>query len=140
MAGHHRVRVYTNGNPTDVEVDIRKDGRRASSSVAPASRRPPARRQPAPDGAPVAVEFRVVGTPAAQVRIDDGRHSVRLGDVVHARRGAGVPPALGPQRRRDGDLGHRHARVVTGAPVVVQIAEGRVPEVSGSAAFHAGGG
>lgn len=138
-AGHHRLSIWTNGKPTDLEIDV-AEGLEARVLVGrtgvTTSSGPVAGPDPA-DAVPV--EFRVVGTPAAQVRVGDGR------EIVQAGRAFTLPLTPGPHpfsvRSADGTaIWATGTLEVTGAPVVVQIAEGRVPEVSGSASFHAGGG
>jgi hypothetical protein len=137
-AGHHRLSLWTNGTPTAVELDVAEAtearvlvGRTGvTTSTGPVA-------APAPADV-VPVEFRVVGTPAAQVRVGDGRQVVQAGRAFTLALTPGPHPLS--VRSEDGTaIWATGTLEVTGAPVVVQIAEGRVPEVSGSASFHAGG-
>lgn len=141
--GPHVVRIYTNGNPTDVPVDLKVGvgariiaGRTGISVAAPTDA--PAAAVPV---GPVPVEFRYVGNGGAQLRIDNTRpHSVQPGQDVKLDLQAGVHPMS--IRSTDGTViwASGSLEILAGQPIVVQIGEGRMPEVSGSGAFHAGGG
>lgn len=139
QTGPSQLRVYTNGLPTDVPIDIREDevtrvlvGR---TGISMTTERPAA---PAAEG-PVPVEFRVVGGAGAQVRLDAGRHAVQAGTNVTLDLQPGPHPLS--VRSADGTaIWATGTLQVHGGPVVVQIAEGRMPEVSGGASFQAGGG
>jgi hypothetical protein len=139
VTGHHLLRLYTNGNPTDLPIDIAEDQEArvlvGRSGVTTTTGPAPA----APDvTVPVPVEFRVVGTPGAQIRVGDGRHVVRSGAVFSLQ----LVPGSHPMSVRSADgtaIWATGTLEITGSPVVVQISEGRMPEVSGSAAFTGGG-
>jgi hypothetical protein len=136
--GHHRVSLWTNGKPTDVELDVAEgqEARVLVGRTGVTTSSGPISTPPAADA--VAVEFRVVGTPGAQVRVDDGRHAVQSGRTFTLELAPGAHPLS--VRSADGTaIWATGTLQVTGSPVVVQIAEGRVPEVSGSGSFSAGG-
>jgi hypothetical protein len=135
--GKHLVRVYVAGTPQDypVELDARaartflvgRTGTTVSDTVAAA-----------PVSGPARVGLRVVGVQGAQVRIDGRREVLQAG----AELALDLPP--GPHalsvRSLDGTAVWSTGTLeVSGGPVVVQISEGRVPEVSGGAVFHSGG-
>jgi hypothetical protein len=141
--GRHTVRLYVGGKPEDVPVDLVAGsetrivvGRNGISSSST--------RVAAAAAGPSPVEFRLVGSGAAQIRVDSARHAIEPGQNVSLTLPAGnhalsvrssdgtVIWASGTLEIGGGEIG--------GGPLVVLIAEGRMPEVSGRGAFHAGGG
>ncbi|MCB9683767.1 MAG: hypothetical protein H6738_19825 [Alphaproteobacteria bacterium] len=134
--GAHQVRVYVAGNPTDLDVVAAagttihvlagKTGVTTQTTGAAASA--------------VADQFevsvRVVGVPAVQIRLDDGRQVVQSGpDTVLV---------LAPGQHRlsirsaDGTAIWSTGILEVHGKAVLQLSEGRMPEVSGGATFHAG--
>jgi len=140
VGGSHVVRVYVDGNPQDVNVDIQPGSEthvlvgRTGVSVTKAET------QPASDVDAVSVELRVVGGGAAQIRVDGERHHLSGGDRLTLT----LPPGSHAMSVRSSDGTAIWAAgtlsLTGGAPVVVQIAEGRLPEVGGPGRFDPGGG
>lgn len=138
--GPHLVRIYTNGDPTDVPVAL-ATGVGARIVVGRSGISLAAVEQAAVVATgPVPVEFRFVGNGGAQLRIDSKPHSVQPGHDLKLDLPAGVHPIS--VRSTDGTAiwASGSLEVVPGRPMVVQLSEGRLPEVSGAGAYHAGGG
>lgn len=137
--GPHILRVYTNGNPVDHELVIRPEetsrvvvgrtGITLDTLAAPASD---------PD-APTPVEFRILGIDA-QIRLDDQRLMMASGERTTLELAPGEHRLS--VRSRDGTIvwARGTLEVGLGERLIVQIAEGRLPELSGSGTFHAAGG
>jgi len=140
VGGSHVVRVYVDGSPQDVNVDIHPGNEthvlvgRTGVSVTRSETQPPG-----PVDA-VAVELRVVGGGAAQIRVDGERHRLSGGDRLTLTLQPG-PHAMSV-RSQDGTAiwAAGTLSLTGGTPVVVQIAEGRLPEVGGPGRFEPGGG
>jgi hypothetical protein len=140
VGGPHVVRVYVDGNPQDVSVEIQPGHEthvlvgRSGISVTKAEVA-----APGPVDA-VSVELRVVGGGAAQVRVDGARHTLSGGDRLTL----SLPPGPHAMSVRSSDGTAIWAAgtlsLTGGAPVVVQITEGRMPEVGGPGRFDPGGG
>jgi hypothetical protein len=140
VVGKHLVKLYVSGVPADVPVEVTsakevrvlvgRTGVSVSENLLPA----------AGEIATVDVEMRVVGGGAVQIRVDGNKHPVSGGDRLKLT----LPP--GPHamsvRSSDGTViwAAGTLNLVGGAPVVLQIAEGRVPEVSGPAKYEPAGG
>lgn len=138
--GLHMVRIYTNGNPTDVPVDL-TDGAGTRIVVGRTGISLAAVDQPVAEATgPISVEFRFVGQGGAQLRVDKKPHAVQPGQDLTLALGAGVHPIS--VRSTDGTAiwATGTLEVAPGRPMVVQLSEGRMPEVSGAGAWHPGGG
>ncbi len=139
-AGPHELRVYTQGEPTNLPI-VLKAGKELSvvvgrtgitleeSAVASA---------PA-DAATVPVEFRCVGAPL-QIRLDRERLQLAEGDKVSVdlapgRHEMSVRNAAGTVMWATGTLEVQPRR-----GLVVQVSDGRMPELFGPGRFHARGG
>jgi hypothetical protein len=143
VPGRHQLRVYTSGQPTDFPLDIQPGqgtwvvvGRTGISLDSLAGEQA-ATLVPAED-ALVPVEFRSLGG-GAQLRVDDQRLLLGSGQRLDVELDAGdhalsVRSADGTVVWATGTL-----EVDRGDRLVVQIAEGRLPEISGAGRFHAGG-
>ena len=138
-AGPHTLRIYTHGDPEDFPVQIEPDaqtrvvvGRTGITldSLAAA---------PADPATPVAVELRSVGG-SAQVRLADRRIELDNGERVSVQLAPGDHRMS--VRSRDGTViwATGVLEVGVGEGLVVQVAEGRLPELSGAGRFHASGG
>lgn len=137
--GRHVLRVYVGGNATDVPLTLLSGqvervlvGR---TGISTATAEPPA----ASTG-PQAVEFRMLGDIGARLRLDKLSQPV---DAAHAWR-VDLAPGGHPLSIRSADgtaIWATGELVVTGgAPIVVLLTEGRLPEVSGPATFRPAGG
>ncbi len=137
--GPHLVRVYAQGKPADQQVNL-VDGAnvrvvvgRGGVSVEEAT---------ASDDQPtvVPVEFRVLGARGASLRIGDERHAINAGDRLSL--DLDVGPHLISVRSSDGTVIWASGRlsVTGGAPLVIHLGEGRMPEVSGGGRFDPGHG
>jgi hypothetical protein len=135
--GDHLLRVYTQGKPNDLRIHV--DGERGLK-VLVGRTGVSTEQAAAPDlDATVAVEFRVMGTRAATLRLDDGKHKVQPGQPLALELDAGSHPLS--VRSEDGTvIWASGVLAISGAaPVVVHVTEGRMPEVSGGGAFSTGG-
>ena len=138
-AGPHELRVYSSGEPTDLptviapgatlRVLVGRTGVSLETELAAADDEP---------AGPVPVEFRSVGG-SAQLRL--GRDRVLLGagervmvDLVPGDHAFSV-------RSRDGTVIWANGMLEVGrAPgLVVQVSDGRLPELVGPGQFHTGG-
>lgn len=140
LPGRHRVRVYLSGQPTDTDVEvvagvesrvlIGRTGVTVSRSDVAA----------APHADVVSVEMRMVGGGGAQVRVDDQRYRIDAGGQVSVPLASGVHAVS--FRSADGTViwASGTLELAGGEGVIVQLAEGRMPEVSGPGKFDAGGG
>ncbi len=140
VGGSHVVRVYVDGNPQDVNVEVHPGHEThvlvGRSGITVTKAEPP----PVGDVDVVSVELRVVGGGAAQIRVDGERHRLSGGDRMTLSLAPG-PHAMSV-RSSDGTAiwAAGTLSLTGGAPVVVQIAEGRMPEVGGPGRFDPGGG
>ncbi len=84
--------------------------------------------------APVQVEFRSLGPGKLTLQIDGQRHSVEAGQPLSMELTSGSHPVK--LRSYDGTVIYAHGtlELASGFPAVVQLAEGRVPEVAGRGA------
>lgn len=136
-AGPHHVRIYVAGQPTEHPVStvadasytflVGRTGTTMSNTTTAA---------PAATG-PVRVGVRVVGAQAAQVRIDDRRETVVAGQELVLELPTGTHP-LSLRSAEGTAIWSTGVLELTGGPVILQVSEGRMPEVSGGAVFHTG--
>lgn len=137
-AGHHSARVFVGGSPQELALDLAAGESRtvlvgrSGVTVSESSAAPPVAT------GPTRVGFRVVGGAPVELRLDDGRQLVQVGveHVVELTPGLhrlSLRNALGTAIWSTGVL------EVTGGTAIVQLSEGRMPEVSGGAVFHSGG-
>jgi hypothetical protein len=139
-AGSHVARVYVGGTPSDHPLEVTPGAERTilvgrtGTTVSDTTSAPTA----ATTG-PSHVGFRVIGAPAAQVRIDEHRELVEAGREYVIDLATGSHP-LSLRNAEGTAIWSTGVLVVTGeGAVVVQVSEGRMPEVSGGAVFHSGG-
>jgi len=139
-AGAHVLRVYRAGNPTDLQLTFAPEqtidvvvGRTGVTATPGAVVDPAADEEPAGD---VTVELRALQ--ATQVRI--GRERLVLGDGED--RTLDLPVGTHPISVRNpaGTVIWAKGQLVVqaGSRIVMQIASGRMPEVSGSGRFDPG--
>ena len=138
--GAHQLRIYTHGKPNDLSIALPPGdgltvvvGRSGLSSEAlPTDQRPTTGIVP--------VEFRVVGGAPAMLRFADTKHTIAQGDRLTLDLPSGTH-ALSV-RSGDGTVIWASGRLTVegGNQMVVQLAEGRMPEVSGEGRFDASGG
>lgn len=136
--GHHVARIYVAGTPDDHALDVRSGdaltflvGRTGTTLSDSGSAAPVA-------AGPSRVGFRVVGAAAVELRVDDVRTLVKAG-TEHV---LDLPAGSHPLSLRNADgtaIWSTGVLEVTGGTAIVQLSEGRMPEVSGGAVFHAGG-
>jgi hypothetical protein len=139
VPGEHTLRVYVNGNPTDVPLVLRagertrvlvgRSGVSLEAAVADAA-------APAAQPGPVAVQFRLSGGGSARLMLDGRPVALQGGAPVTVDLGVGSHPLS--VRSTDGTAiwATGHLEVQGGDSLVVQVAEGRLPEVSGPGRFH----
>lgn len=139
VPGQHLLRVYTHGKPHDLPMNITAGsdlsvvvGRTGLSSDEVVSDTTPAGIVP--------VEFRVLDGMASMIRIAGAKHTVPQGERLTVELPTGVHPIS--VRSSDGTIIWANGRLTLEGSdgVVVQVAEGRLPEVSGAARFDPTGG
>lgn len=138
VAGHHLVRLYTNGQPTDLPIDLAA-GQRTRVLVGRTGITVSNEAIPAAPAGPARIELRFVGTGQALVRLGSTPHALQPGHDLTLELPSGAYPLS--VRSADGTViwASGQLDVSAGDAVVVQVGEGRMPEVSGPGAFHAGG-
>jgi hypothetical protein len=133
--------VYTNGTPADVEVDIPADGHllvlvgRTGIVVQTTD----VDESPPEDISSVAVQLRVSGTEPVRMYIDLDRYTINAG----AQLDLDLAPGKHKVSVRNGDgtvvWAHGFLTIEGADTIVIQIGEGRLPEVSGEGRFTSGG-
>jgi hypothetical protein len=141
LTGMRALSLYVAGQPTNLPIEIQTDrevrvlvGRTGISVTTPEA-------TPV-DASTVEVELRVVGGGAVQVRLDGEKHRLSGGDKLALTLPSG-PHAMSVRSADGTAIWAAGTLTLTGgAPVVVQIAEGRLPETSGPGKFEpsSGGG
>ncbi len=137
-AGPHALRIYTNGNPADHALEIVSGSiSRVLVGRTGTTLEDPKRRVSDADGT-VPVELRVVGT-GARVFLGEQRLSLSNGERTAIELSPG-DHALSV-RSQDGTAiwARGTLEVGVGEPLIVQITEGRLPELSGAGSFRTGG-
>ncbi len=137
--GPHLLRIYTNGAPADHELRIHSgETSRVVVGRTGITLDPLATPESAPDQV-VQVELRILGIDA-QIRIDEQRLVLASGERTTLSLAPGDHPLS--VRSRDGTIvwARGTLEVGVGQHLIVQIAEGRLPALSGSGRFHASGG
>ncbi|MCA9493364.1 MAG: hypothetical protein KC621_25710 [Myxococcales bacterium] len=134
--GAHQVRIYVAGNPTDLPIDAVEGstihvlaGKTGVTTTTTSA-------APGATADQIELSVRVVGVPAVQIRLDDGRQVIQSGpDTVLT---------LAPGQHRlsirsaDGTAIWSNGILEVHGKGVLQLSEGRMPEVSGGATFHSG--
>ncbi|MBX2798812.1 MAG: hypothetical protein KTR31_14145 [Myxococcales bacterium] len=142
IPGAHALRLYTNGDASDfplvlaaggeVRVMVGRTGISLDDSADPTAASDD-------EAQTVPVEFRTMGR-GVQLRLDRQRITLTEGE----RKSVELAPGNHrlSVRSQDGTViwANGTLEVQRGASLVVQVAEGRMPELSGSGRFHAGGG
>ena len=143
--GPHQLRVYTYGNPSDFPITISEGvqtrvlvGRTGITLPVDAAGEAPTAATTADDGDTVKVEFRSVGG-GTMVRL--GKERMRLANGERSQVGLAPGSYSMSVRSFDGTVvwAKGTLEVPQGGPLIVQLAEGRLPELSGGGRFHAGG-
>lgn len=144
-AGKYDLRVWTAGTATEIEIKIPvggvstvlvgRTGISAKSSggdllAVPVSEVPVG---------PSPTEFRAVGIDAVMIHLDGKRHRIQAADPLRL----DLTPGRHPMSVRNSNgtvIWATGTLLVKGNdPIIVQITEGRVPEVTGGATFSMGG-
>jgi hypothetical protein len=139
-SGPQVVRLYVSGQPYDVPVQFTpKETARILVGRTGVTLEARGAQVAAPEASgPVALELRFVGGGGATVRLDSQPHKVGPG------RGLSTTIPLGRHalsvRSSDGTVIWASGDLFVDGPLVVQITEGRLPEISGAGRFVAGGG
>lgn len=131
------ARLYTSGAPTDVPIELKpgetvrilvgKTGITADKEVSTLD----AAKGPFP------LELRLIGAGGAMVRIDDKRHVLGSSGRIQTELPAGRHTIS--VRSEDGTVIWATGDLLIDGPLVMQITEGRLPELSGRGSFIAGG-
>lgn len=137
--GKRNIRVYTDGSPEDLIVEIMPTGETVmiiGRTGTTTGQRAEATRDP---DAMANVSFRSAGGISSQIRLDDDRftlepESVHPISLAAGRHQISVRSADGTAIWATGVL------TIDGGKVVIQVAEGRLPEVTGDGRFTARGG
>jgi hypothetical protein len=139
LPGKRNIRVYTNGNPQDVVIEILPTGETlliiGRTGITTGQPRQKTKVDP---NAVAQVSFRATRNTAAQIRIGTERYYLEP-ETVH--------PLEIPTGRHDMSVRSHDGTAIwasgvltlDGGAVVVQISEGRMPEVTGDGRFTARG-
>jgi hypothetical protein len=139
--GDHTLTATVGGDPVEVPVTvplgpeqravvvIGRTGTTAHTEVTAESTANPAQ-----------VEVRVAGPGSVQVRVDDRRWTLTSAKTLSLDLAAGGHPVT--LRSQDGTViwATGTLSIIGGDSVVVQVSEGRLPEVSGNGSYFAAGG
>lgn len=143
--GRHVLRLYVNGKPQDLPIELEEGGEvrvlvgRGGITLQGGEVETEVATVEADPAAPVEVEFRSLGE-GAQLRIGKERVVIEAGAKVS------VPLAPGRHavslRNRAGTViwATGSLEVAGGPGLIVQITDGRLPELFGPGRFHASGG
>ncbi len=136
-SGERKIRAWVGGYVRDLTVTIPPDG----VAVVVVGRTGLSAGDVAPigDAGPVAVDIRVVGSEPVTLRLDDQKMTVDAGEtrtvtLTPGRHSLSVRNASGTVVWATGEI-----QVDGTSPIVLQLTEGRAPEVSGTGAFYASG-
>ena len=137
--GKRNLRVYTNGEPEDLVVEIMPTGeslliigRTGITTGQPSA--------PAHDADAVAqVSFRAAGSIASQIRLGAERFTLQP-DAVHPLELPAGPHDISVRSADGTAIWATGVLTLDGGAVVIQVAEGRLPEVTGDGRFTARGG
>lgn len=139
-AGEHTLKVYTNGNPEEIDIEVAADdslmvligrtGLSIDAKVAEGLREVP--------DAPVAVQVRMSDSIGAKIYVDRDRYMVGPNAQLDLQLPAGSHKVS--VRSDDGTVVWATGTLSVDGPdaVVVQLSEGRMPEVSGQGSFSSG--
>lgn len=139
-AGPHTITAIISGAPQQLEIQVPPPGRRAVVLVGRTGLTARAEDLPASDASIVPVEIRTSGEDTVSVRIDDKKWELWPGRTLQLDLAPG-PHSLSV-RNRDGTViwASGTLSLVGGEPVIVQLSEGRMPEVSGAGSRFSNGG
>lgn len=120
--------LYVNGKPQDMQVDVPTDG--AVTVMVGKTGITTGTRAEAPSAAAAGgrVEFRVAGGEGVTLQLDNQRHRLSPGDVLSLDLSGGDHPLV--LRDRAGTLIWARGSLRVDGPMIVQLAGGRVPEVT----------
>jgi len=137
--GHRRLRIYVNGTPEEHAIEILPTG--AALVIVGRTGITTGQTSPAviaQDGTLAQIRFRSVGAVASQIRLGERRIMVQPDEIQ--------PVEMAPGkhnisiRSSDGTaIWATGVLTLDGGEVVIQIAEGRLPEVTGDGRFTARG-
>lgn len=139
-SGEHVLKVYTNGNPEEIDIEVPEDdslmvlvgrtGLSIDARVAEGLREVP--------DAPVAVQVRMSDSIGAKLIVDRDRYAIGPNAQLDLQLPAGAHRLS--VRSDDGTVVWASGTLNVHGPdaVVVQVSEGRLPEVSGKGSFSSG--
>lgn len=137
--GEHTLAVVREGKPEELPVRVPAEGAVVvvgKTGTTLGAARVPDRPDPR---APVELEVRVSGNAPVQLRLGDQRFDLSPGRVVKLELPVGTHPFS--FRNRAGTLiWAKGSLELEGGPVVMQVAEGRMPELSGDARIYGDAG
>ena len=141
-AGKHDLRVYTNGTPEDMEVLVPANshllvmvGRSGTVVQSIDTENTPVDAEVTS----VAVQLRVSGSEPVRFYIERKRYSLSAGEQLDLTLAHGKHKVSA--RNEDGTLVWAHGllTVAGSETIIIQLTEGRMPEVSGQGRFTSGG-
>lgn len=138
LAGTRRIRVYTNGLPNDLDIVVPQDGEvhllagRSGVTVGNAARAVPVEVAATTE---IPVQVRMTDNTGARLHVDQHRYEIGAGAQLDLSLPSGSHDVS--IRSENGTVVWAHGTLmVTGPdPVVLQLSEGRLPEVSGKGSF-----
>jgi len=138
--GSHELSVVRDGKPEQLALNVPVDGEMVVVIGKTGTTSTSATKATTPDpNAPVELEVRVSGNAPVQLRVGDQRFDLAPGRVMKLE----LPPGSHAYsfRNRNGTLvWARGTLVLESGAVVLQLAEGRMPELSGDARIHGDAG
>lgn len=130
--GEHKLAVVRDGKPEELAVRVPDEGAVVVVGKTGTTLGPALAADRADPHAPVEVEVRVSGNTPVQLRLGDQRFDLSPGRVIKVELPVGTHGFS--FRNRSGTLIWAKGELeLAGGPVVMQIAEGRMPELSGDA-------
>lgn len=138
--GDHVVTAVVNGTPTEIRLNVPQPGRSAVLLVGRNGITSRVEQHTASKAADVSVELRVTGPGPVQVRLDDQRWEIAPGSSVSITQPVGAHAFSVRSREGTAIWANGSLSLAGGEPVVVQISEGRAPEVSGPGSYYSNGG
>ncbi len=138
-AGVRSVRVYTNGTPDDIDVVVPVSGSvnllvgRTGLSIGKTAATTTAEERVA--AGPIPIQVRMNDTIGARLTVGDKRYKVGAGQQLDLELIAGRYPIS--IQSHNGTVVWAHGTLVVDGPdpIVMQLSEGRLPEVTGKGSF-----
>ncbi len=140
LPGDHAITAVTGANPTEIRLNVPQPGQSAVLLVGRNGITSRVEQSVASNAADVSVELRVTGPGPVQVRLDDHRWEIAPGSSVSMSQPVGAHTFSVRSREGTAIWANGSLSLAGGDPVVIQLSEGRAPEVSGLGSYFSNGG